>query len=156
MSGKPRRAVAQKNVMFWERLPKSLGNRDLIFRCSSHQMKETFCKSHLLEQLLCKAGAECCWKWWGVRNLANGSPFCTGILAGKLEGAAGEAGMIHWQLLSQRVGWNLLVLPGSRGFSLENALMKLLVGAFLEHVPPPAGIAAPTAALPLNGAVEQT
>lgn len=92
----------------------------------------------------------------GEKTWEMGDPSALGFFAGKLEGAAGEAGMIHWQLLSQRVGWNLLVLPGSRGFSLENALMKLLVWAFLEHVPPPTGIAAPTAALPLNGAVEQT
>lgn len=83
-----------------------------------------------------------------------GHPSALGILAEKLEGAAGQAGTIHWQLRSQRVGWKLLVL--SRGFSLESALMKQLIWAFLEHVPPPTGKAAPAAALPLNGAVEQT
>lgn len=78
-------AVAQKNVMFWEGLPKLLGNRDLIFRCSSRQMKETFCKSHLLEQLLCKAGAECCWKWWGgEKTWEMGDPSALGFLQGSL------------------------------------------------------------------------
>lgn len=83
-----------------------------------------------------------------------GHPSALGILAGKLEGAAGEAGNIHWQILSQRVGWKLLVV--SRGFSLESTLIKLLLWTFLEHVPPPTDKAAPAAALPLNGAVEQT
>lgn len=77
-----------------------------------------------------------------------GHPSALGILAGKL---AGGAGTIHWQLLNLRVRWKLLIL--SRGFSVESALVKLLVWAFLEHVPPPS---APTAALPLNGAAEQT
>lgn len=58
--GKPWVAVAQKNVMFWEWLPKSLGNRDFIFWCSSYQMKETFCK------------AICCCANWVLNAAGNG------------------------------------------------------------------------------------
>lgn len=74
-------------------------------------------------------------------------PPALGILAGKLEGAAGGAGTIHWQLQSQRVRWEVLLhAECPDGTALW---------ALLEHLPPPTGKAAPTACLPLNAAVEQ-
>lgn len=111
-------AVAQKNVMFWERLPKSLGNRDLIFRCSSHQMKETFCKAICWNNCCANSVLNAAGNGEGGEKPGKWVTSCTWDSCRELlEGLGPSIG-------SWGVGWKLLAV--CRGSSLQSALVELL------------------------------